>query len=570
MNVNVRFQAIEEAVGHGPVDRGPMALGGAIEGADRQDLSFLTWAPALQSADADILPNKRTADARTNDLVRNDGYVRTGSKLNRDSIVGAAYMLNLKPEMRVIGIDDPAWEEEMQEEIEAKFTLAAESPNCYLDASGKQTLTQQVRMAIACCVLTGESLATSEWLRAKGRPFRTAIQMIDPSRLQQPWNATPLDNVRGGVAMDGYGAPLGYHIVDNNALGYSYFTASGFFNETKYVPIRKPWGRKMVNHIVEMERPHQTRGISAMVTGLMEMKMLKQFRKITLQNAITGAMYAATIESERPPDVVYQALGQGQVDYAAVTTEWSNQYLAAVSSYIKKAKGVQLDGVKIPHLYPGEKLNLRPVGDPGGIGQDFEVSLLRYLAAILDVTYEDLSRDYSKTNYSSQKGGINASMKGMQARKKFVADNHATFSFVNWFEEAVNNGEIEAMKFSKLPNMYEPLMLDAYTSCDWIGAGRGQIDELKETTAALMRLAGNLSTYEEELGKQGKDWRKVFRQIKRERELMKLLDIEPQLNPMTNVNTMVQAQIAADAKAEQDQQNQQDNQNQQKKSKQNA
>jgi len=526
--MDIRARAIAEAVGG--TDLVPMAMGGAIEGANRRDMAFATWAPALQSVDADILPNKRTSDARTADLVRNDGYVQAGSRINRNSIVGALYLLNMKPEMHVLGFEDETWVDEFTEEVESKYTLDAEGPDCWLDATRKMSVTQQVRLAIASVVLTGESLSTSEWIRAKDRPFRTAIQMIDANRLQQPWNVTPQDNVRGGVAMDGYGAPIGYHIVDNNALGYSYFTASGFFNETKYIPIRKPWGRKMVNHIVEMERPHQTRGLAQMVTGLMETKMLKQFRKVTLQNAITGAMYAATIESERPPDVIYQALGQGQHDYAAINTEWSTQYLAAVSAYIAAAKGVQLDGVKIPHLFPGEKLNLRPVGEPGGVGQDFEVSLLRYLSTILDVTYEDLSRDYSETNYSSQKGGINASMKGMMARKKFVADNQATFTFVNWFEEQVNNGEIESMKYSRLPNMYEPRMMNAYTACDWIGAGRGQIDEIKETQAAALRIQAGLSTYEEELGKQGKDWRKVFKQIAREQKLIKLLGIELNLS----------------------------------------
>lgn len=526
--MDIRARAIADAVGG--TDLVPMAMGGAIEGADRRDLAFATWAPPLQSVDADVLPNKRTSDARTADLVRNDGYVQAGSRINRNSIVGAVYLLNMKPETHVLGIDDETWVDEFTEEVEAKYMLDAEGPNFFLDASRKMTVTQQVRLAIASVVLTGESLSTSEWIRSKDRPFRTAIQMIDSNRLQQPWNVAPLDNVRGGVAMDGYGAPIGYYIVDNNALGYSYFTASGFFNETKYVPIRKPWGRKMVNHIVEMDRPHQTRGLAQMVTGLMETKMLKQFRKVTLQNAITGAMYAATIESERPPDVIYQALGGGQIDYASVATEWSTQYLAAVGDYIKKAKGVQLDGVKIPHLFPGEKLNLRPVGEPGGVGQDFEVSLLRYLSTILDVTYEDLSRDYSQTNYSSQKGGINASMKGMTARKKFVADNQATFTFVNWFEEQVNNGGIDSMKYSKLPNMYDPRMMDAYTACDWIGAGRGQIDEIKETQAAALRIQAGLSTYEEELGKQGKDWRKVFKQIAREQALIEKLGIELSLS----------------------------------------
>jgi len=76
------------------------------------------------------------------------------------------------------------------------------------------------------------------------------------------------------------------------------------------------------------------------------------------------------------------------------------------------------------------------------------------------------------------------------------------------------------MKYSKLPNMYEPLMLDAYTQADWIGAALGQIDELKETQAAALRLKYNLSTLEDEIARTGKDWRKVL--IQREKEQKEL------------------------------------------------
>jgi len=62
-------------------------------------------------------------------------------------------------------------------------------------------------------------------------------------------------------------------------------------------------------------------------------------------------------------------------------------------------------------------------------------------------------------------------------------------------------------------------MSDAYCACDWIGAGRGQIDELKETQAAILRIKSGLSTYEDELGRLGKDWRKTLKQRARERKV---------------------------------------------------
>ena len=115
-------------------------------------------------------------------------------------------------------------------------------------------------------------------------------------------------------------------------------------------------------------------------------------------------------------------------------------------------------------------------------------------------------------------GGINETYKFMMARKKAVADMAATMIYMLWFEEMIGKGSIEAMKYSKLPNYYDSLMAEAFCACEWIGASRGQIDELKETQAAILRIRSGLSTWEDELGRLGKDWRKVFAQLQREQE----------------------------------------------------
>ena len=168
-------------------------------------------------------------------------------------------------------------------------------------------------------------------------------------------------------------------------------------------------------------------------------------------------------------------------------------------------------------------------------------SLLRYIAAGLDVSYESLSRDYSKTNYSGFKAGDSQVDKGVKARKKRVADRQASWGFRLWLEEAINSGEITSMS-KKAPPIYEGGFLgtnfDAYSACDWIGGGRGQVDELKETQAAIQRILFGLSTHEAELGRLGKDWRKVYRQMAREQGEAKKLDIlQTMASDMANATT---------------------------------
>ena len=493
------------------------AIGGAFEGARRLDRDLAMWAPALRSADVDLLPEKGTLDARARDMARNDGYIQSGIDINRDGIVGSAYLVNSKPAYKSLGLDDK-WAEEFQEEAEEKFTLFAESPNNWIDAARLNTLIELVRLAVGVHSFGGEILAAAEWIRDPSRSYNTAIQMIDTDRLSNPNGEMDTQYLRAGVERNRYGAPEAYHVLMAHPSDY---TLGDDSFRWKRVPIRKPWGRIQMIHIYEQNRPDQSRGVSAMVAALKEMKITKKFRDVVLQNAVVNATYAASIESDLPSDVVMQQMGGGNVGKAAIEN-YATGYLGAVAKYAGNSKNMHIDGVKIPHFFPGTRLQLRPAGQPGGVGTEFETSLLRYIAAALGLSYEELSRDFSKTNYSSARAAMNTTWKHLQAKKKVVADKFASHAYRLWMEEALNKGRLTTAPKNAVAMWYSNSeMADAFSACEWIGASRGQIDELKETQAAVLRLKYNLSTKEDELARLGKDWRKVALQRKRENAMDK-------------------------------------------------
>lgn len=505
-----------------PVERPTPQVLGAHEAADQYDRALASWAPTVQSADADILPDKYLLDARSNDIVRNDAFAQSGVQLHKDNIVGAQYRLNAKPRLRVLGLDD-TWEDEFAEEVEEKFTNWAESFNNWPDASRRNTLTSMVRLAVGTYLVGGEVLATAEWMRETDRAYRTAIQMIANDRLSNPGDqGYDMERTRGGVRLSASGAPIGYYIRQASPGGMFDWNRS---MKWSYIRARNGIGRPQVIHILEQQRPSQTRGVSQFAAALREMRITKRFRDITLQNAVVNASFAAAIESELPPAQAFESIGGGDVGSSVV--QYAQQFLGAIAAYGNNARNMQIDGVKIPHLMPGTKLNMMPMGKPGGIGSEFEQSLLRYLAADLGVSYEQLSRDYSETNYSSARAGMVETWKYMQSRKKMVADRFAGMIYRLWFEEAVNKGDIESMNARSVPNMYEGLNMEAFTNAQWIGAGRGQIDELKETQAAILRIKNRLSTYEQEIARMGDDYRPIFRQIAREQGEMEELEIMP-------------------------------------------
>ncbi len=510
-------------------------VGGAYDGASRTERMLALWAPPIQSADADLIPEKGSIDGRVRDSLRNDAYVRGGGVIHKDSIVGSLYALNSKPATKALGKGfDNKWEEEFQEEVETLFTLAAESPDNWFDASRHNSLTEMVRLAVGMNAAGGEVLASVEWLRENYRPFKTAIQFIDADRLCNPSNLVYSSEVRGGVRKNKRGEAIGYYVRRQHPRDL----ILDHLAEPIYVPARKPWGRLQMVHIFEQQRPDQSRGVSEMVSALKEIRITRKFRDVVLQNAVVNATYAASIESDLPSNEVFAAMGAG--DPGKAMEQATSAYLSQIAAYAGNAKNLAIDGVKIPHLFPGTKLNLHKAGEGGPLGTEFEQSLLRYIAAALGVSYEQLARDYSKTNYSSARAAMAETWKHMTATKRMVADKFATIVYRLWLEEMVNNRKISSMPAEALQPgwLYEPLRMDALSRCEWIGASRGQIDELKETQAAVLRLKYNLSTEEMEMARLGQDWRAVKKQRAREIAMDEELGLtRPEDDNMMNATT---------------------------------
>lgn len=493
------------------IQRAPVeqSLGGGLEGAERTSRETANWNVPSVPPDRAINSVKEPADSRAKDLVVNDGYARGAIQSHMDSIVGAQFRLNAKIAWKAIPGGTKAWADEAQRVIEDRFHLIAESEACYLDAAGMNTFTGKVRLGVAGFVMTGEVLETSEWDRSTGRPLKTCFQSVDPSRLRNPdWQSDTKD-LRRGVKVDARGKPLGYFIQRNHPN--SFWPGAYDMLDFTYVPRFKPWGRPQVLHIIEQLFPDQHRGVADMVAALKRMKMTKHLQDVVLQNAVINATYCAAIESEMPTAEMITAMGGDASSPEALNTAIGS-YLTGLQKYLSGAENIALDGAMIPHLYPGTTLNMKTLGTPGGVGTDFEASLLRHTAAALGMDYAEFSRDYSKMSYATAKLSTENTRRFMRSRKKSVADRLANGIYGNVLEEFIAQGEIPLPSGFTRDDYYKPLMREAFSRCSWIGTGTGQIDELKETQAAILRVKSGFTTYEIEIARLGEDWREIFEQ----------------------------------------------------------
>jgi lambda family phage portal protein len=149
-------------------------------------------------------------------------------------------------------------------------------------------------------------------------------------------------------------------------------------------------GRKtIIIHVFEPLEDGQTRGANVFYSVMEQMKMLDTLQNTQLQSAIVKAMYAATIESELDTETAMDFILGADNKQQNKLTGW----LGEMASYYSAAP-VRLGGARVPHLLPGDSLNLQSAQDTDNGYSTFEQSLLRYISAGL-VSYEQLSRNYS-------------------------------------------------------------------------------------------------------------------------------------------------------------------------------
>ncbi len=295
--------------------------------------------------------------------------------------------------------------------------------------------------------------------------------MVSPKRVSNPGNTGDTRNCRAGVKISDSGAALGYYVSEDSYPGW-------MSQKWTYIPRELPGGRPSFIHIFEPLEDGQTRGANVFYSVMEQMKMLDTLQNTQLQSAIVKAMYAATIESELDTDTAMDFILGADSKQQNKLTGW----LGEMASYYAAAP-VRLGGAKVPHLLPGDSLNLQSAQDTDNGYSTFEQSLLRYISAGLGVSYEQLSRNYSQMSYSTARASANESWAFFMGRRKFVAARQACQMFVCWLEEAI------ARRVVTLPSKARFSFQEARTAwgnANWIGSGRMAIDGLKEVQEAVM------------------------------------------------------------------------------------
>lgn len=485
-------------------DRRVQALAGgfdfahAYDGAGGRGPVMADWFAQLRSADLDWIPNRNPTVARARDTVRNDPVGASAVSRRINGAVGRGWRLSARPNARALGISVEA-ARELGSAQEVEFRHFANGHAFEIDAERRLGLGGLLRVFGAHVLVDGEALGLTEWAPDEGTRYATRLRAVDPDRLSNPRGRMDDAALRGGVERNGAGVPIRYWIRERHPAdmgidslrwtwtGYDRFTA---------------WGRPQVLHAFDPQRAEQTRGVSRFAAALKSFRSLSKFTDATLQSATINALMVAFVKSSSGPEAVSEYL---QVDDLKA-------FEASREGFYDENPVSLAGGARMPVLPFGDEIQMQTASRDVASFDAFVRANIRLIAASLGVTYEELSMDYSQTNYSSARAAMVHAWAETLSLSAILEAQIVRPFYVAFLEEAFDRGYLTAP--AGAPDFYDAI--DAYAEAKWIGPGRGYIDPTKEIDAAAARIEAGISTLEDECADQGKDWEEVLEQRARE------------------------------------------------------
>ncbi len=467
----------------------------------------------LRSANADWLYDRDEVIAKARDVGRNDGVGASASMRVVNSAVGYRWDFTSKPNWRALGV---SYEEarELGAQIDAQWEMYAYGIHFQSDAERTLTFGQQLRLSAAHIFNDGEMVGLVEWAEDEPTRFKTRLRIVDPDRLSQPNGlpegavTTESGKITGGIECNFAGVPQRYWIREGHPtdLGVS---ANMTWNSWERYSTNL--GRPQVLHAFDKLRAGQSRGVTRFASVLKLFHSLSTFTDKTLEAAALNALFLGFIKSNAGPSAVKEGFEAGDVaDFAAEREDFY------------KENPVEVDDVQFPVLGLDDEVQMQTTARDTSGFDGFTRAILRLIAAALGVTYEELSMDFSQTNYSSARAALLIAWKETLALRGLIEQQIAWPFFAAWLEEAFDIGVLQIP--AGAPAFHDAI--DAYVDGRWRGPGRGHIDPTKEIVAAAARIEAGISTLEDECAEyDGSDWTEKLEQQARERAKREELEL---------------------------------------------
>ena len=194
-------------------------LGGRVahRGASTGSQELALFNPPNTSADgANRWERQKLAD-RARDLVRNESEAGSAVKKSVGMVIGSGWKLQAKPDHKALGIS-PQESRALGKSIESAVARWATHPGRWCDGARHHDFGGLLRLAFTEWETVNDVMIVMGFREEAPSPFATCVRIVDSDRLCNPYGYPDDEYLREGVALDGYGAAVGYHLRRHHPL----------------------------------------------------------------------------------------------------------------------------------------------------------------------------------------------------------------------------------------------------------------------------------------------------------------------------------------------------------------
>ncbi|MFA7658779.1 MAG: phage portal protein [Candidatus Gastranaerophilaceae bacterium] len=423
--------------------------------------------------------------ARTRDLERNSNMAESIVQAFERNVVGTGITLQAR-----VKISEEEENEVLNKQIEKKFKQWNKKKYC--DISERQSFTELAQMAMRRLKVDGGILFIKIYDTNSPYRFKLQAREIDDLDSTKFYRGSGNENyIINGIEIDKFNRHVAYWIRTTSPDGL-------YTKESQKIPAEN------VLYLQRIKRPSQIREISELAPTANEVKNVNEYiEAISIKERIL-ACFSIFIKKNTAPGGVGRGFANTNTNKPTNATEPKEKTIAP--------------GI-INYLEPGDDIAVANPNGQATNAKEFVMFNQRLTASGQGLSYETVSRDLSQVNYSSARQGLLDDQITYKVLQKFLIENLFEPVYEEFMEAMYLTGQLD------LPDFYKNK--EKYLECDWITPGWSWIDPLKEVKANEVALNTNQMTLAELAASNGKDWREVMKQRKKEKELEKQYGLEP-------------------------------------------
>lgn len=471
-------------------------------GASRRKNSLKGFRAESYSPLEDIDVNLDLLRQRSRTLFMTSPIAASAIKLNRTNIIGAGLRLKCRIDSKTLGLTQQQ-AEKWERNTEREFAMWANSKYC--DTLGLNDFYELQSIALVSWLLNGDCFVLIDYEKPTSyMPYTLRLHLIEGDRISNPQSsggyvsfnqkAENGNRIRNGIEIDSKGKVVAYYICNTYQNGSIYAKKEWI----RVKAVGEKTGLPNVLHIMEAERPEQYRGVPYLAPIIVMLRQLTQYTEAELTAAIVNGIFSVFITT---------SYGNESIDFDGSIEE--NQKIYDTSG------DYQLGAGMINYLAPGEDVKMADATRPNVHFETFASAMCKYMGAALEIPYEVLIKSFNN-NYSASRAALLELWKYIKMRRSWFVNDFCQPIYELFLTEAVANGRIYAPGFFN-----DPAVKYAWANAEWNGPAQGQLDPVKEATAAKIRVEQGFSTRERETVEiNGGDFEGNVNQAKMENEKM--------------------------------------------------